>query len=68
MQRERPNTDPDAGVADDKIAAARERAARIDRDHGLARQPDSDKANGNGDDALQTASISGRRTADDEDD
>lgn len=66
MQRDRSNTDPDAGVADDKIAAARERAARIDRDLGLAGQTDADKANCNGDDALQIASISGRRT-DDED-
>jgi hypothetical protein len=60
MERERPSTDPDAGVADDKMAEARKRAQRIKKDSGLPPKPEREKATGNGDDALEVASVSGR--------
>jgi hypothetical protein len=56
VERERPNTNPDAGVADDKIAEARERAERVQKDSGL-----SDKAKGNGDDDIEVSSVSGSK-------
>jgi hypothetical protein len=54
VERERPNTNPDAGVADDKIAEARERIGRVQKDSGL-----TDKAKGNGDDDIEVSSVSG---------
>jgi hypothetical protein len=48
MESERPNTDPDAGVADDKIAEARERATRIEKDAGAVEEGETDQ----GDDAV----------------
>jgi hypothetical protein len=67
MQRERPNIDPDAGVADDKMAEARERAQRIKKDSGLPQSPEDGKAMGNGDDAIEDSSVSGRQPTDNED-
>jgi hypothetical protein len=59
VERERPNTNPDAGVADDKIAEARERAERVQKDSGL---PEDGKAKGDGDDDIEVSSVSGTKT------
>jgi hypothetical protein len=48
---------PDAGVADEKTAEARERAERVRKDSGL---PEADKAKGNGDDDIEVSSVSGQ--------
>jgi hypothetical protein len=85
-KRERPD-DPDAGIVDDKMAQARERAGRIEKDAGTTsnkaqdaavdtedRQSERDavrsengKSRGNGDDAIEDGSLSGRPPADNED-
>jgi hypothetical protein len=57
VERERPNTNPDAGVADDKIAEARERAERVQKDS----LPEDGKAKGDGDDDIEVSSVSGTK-------
>jgi hypothetical protein len=62
MDIKRPNADsPDAGVVDDKMAEARERAERIQQENGDAGDQAKAKAKGNGDDDIEDAALSGRQ-------